>query len=315
MISIALSDLVADNCKVAHTVGSIVGPIAVTCIGDVAAGGALIARLGKVGSGLKYAIKGLQLCDKITDITRPLAKGLKVSAVLVKKVGKLLPEIRIEGKTVLHYVGDKLHIRRFDAATNKVVDTSIEENELGQELTSSIKHDRFSKLVFRNVSFEQFKMTFKATEKEYQEAFLLWGNEQWKELNEYFINHGLNEGWPPHNGFIESHKVTLKRGVILDRYDYNGASLVDGSHRGRFASPKKNDGSMFTFQSRALRGDEADYAEFYDLVVLEDISVEQGSIMPWFNQSGKGIQIMFSEDIEELIKKGKIVIRNLKKIK
>ena len=129
MISIALSDLVADNCKVAHTVGSIVGPIAVTCLGDVAAGGALIARLGKVGSGLKYAIKGLQLCDKITDITRPLAKGLKVSAVLVKKVGKLLPEIRIEGNTILHYVGDKLHIRRFDAVTKQAIDEPIEESE------------------------------------------------------------------------------------------------------------------------------------------------------------------------------------------
>ena len=103
--------------------------------------------------------------------------------MLVKKAGKLLPEIRIEGKTVLHYVGEKLHIRRFDPATNKVIDASIEENELGQELTNSIKYDKFSKLIFRNVSFEQFKMTFKATEKEYQEAFLLWGNEQWKELN------------------------------------------------------------------------------------------------------------------------------------
>ena len=129
MISIALSDLVADDCKVAHTVGSIVGPTAVMCIGDVAAGEALIAQFGKVGSGLKYAIKGLQLCDKITDITRPLAKGLKVSAVLVKKVGKLLPEIRIEGKTVLHYVGDKLHIRRFDAVTKQAVDEPIEESE------------------------------------------------------------------------------------------------------------------------------------------------------------------------------------------
>ena len=89
----------------------------------------------------------------------------------------------------------------------------------------------------------------------------------------------------------------------------------DGSHRGRFASPKKDDGSMFTFQSRALRGDEADYAELYDLVVLEDVSVEQGSIIPWFNHPGQGIQIIFSEDIEELIKKGKIAIRNLKKIK
>ena len=315
LISAALTELVSDDCQTAHTIGSIVGPIAAMAVGDLAAGEAVLTRLGSVGSGLKYAIKGLQLCDKVTDITRPLAKGLKVTTALVRKAGKLIPEIRIEGRTILHYVEDKLHIRRFDVAANKVVDTFIEENELGQELTSSIKHDRLSKLIFRNVSFEQFKMTFKATEKEYQEAFLLWGNKQWKELNEYFISHDLNEGWPPHNGFIESHKVTLKRGVVLDRYDYNGASLVDGSHRGRFASPKKNDGSMFTFQSRALRGDEADYAEFYDLVVLEDISVEQGSIIPWFNQPGQGIQIMFSEDIEELIKKGKIAIRNLKKIK
>ncbi|MBF1406134.1 MAG: glycohydrolase toxin TNT-related protein [Porphyromonas sp.] len=41
----------------------------------------------------------------------------------------------------------------------------------------------------------------------------------------------------------------------------------------------------------------------------------QGPIIPWFNHPGQGIQIIFSEDIEELIKKGKIAIRNLKKIK
>lgn len=88
-----------------------------------------------------------------------------------------------------------------------------------------------------------------------------------------------------------------------------------GAHRGRFASPKRSDGTMFPFQNRALRGDETDDIAFYDLVVLKDISVEQGSIIPWFNQPGQGSQIMFSEDIEELIKEGKIEIRNLKEIK
>ena len=88
-----------------------------------------------------------------------------------------------------------------------------------------------------------------------------------------------------------------------------------GAHRGRFASPKRSDGTMFPFQNRALRGDETDDIEFYDLVVLKDISVEQGSIIPWFNQPGQGSQIMFSEDIEELIKEGKIEICNLKEIK
>ena len=173
LISAALAELVSDDCQTAHTIGSIVGPIAAMAVGDLAAGEAVLTRLGSVGSGLKYAIKGLQLCDKVTDITRPLAKGLKVTTALVRKAGKLIPEIRIEGRTILHYVEDKLHIRRFNAATSKVVDTSIEENELGQELTSSIKHNRLSKLIFRNVSFEQFKMTFKATQKEYEEAFLL----------------------------------------------------------------------------------------------------------------------------------------------
>ena len=142
MISIALSDLVADNCKVAHTVGSVVGPIVATCVGDVAAGSAVIARLGKVGSGLKYAIKGLQLCDKITDITRPLAKGLKVSAVLVKKVGKLLPEIRIEGNTVLHYVRDKLHIRRFDAVTKQAIDEPVDESNLSQKIKEAFERGK-----------------------------------------------------------------------------------------------------------------------------------------------------------------------------
>ena len=135
LVVAALSDLVADDCKVAHTVGSVVGPVAVMCVGDAPAAEAVIARLGKVGSGLKYAIKGLQLCDRITNVPGLLAKGLKVSAALVKKAGKLLPEIRIGGKTVLHYVGDKLRIRRFDAVTKQTIDEPIEESVLSDKLS------------------------------------------------------------------------------------------------------------------------------------------------------------------------------------
>ena len=160
MISAALGELVADNCKVAHTVGSIVGPIIVMCVGDVAAGEAVIARLGKVGSSLKYAIKGLQLCDKVTDITRPLAKGLKVTTVLVKKAGKLLPEIRIEGKTILHYVGDKLHLRKFDAVTKKTIDEPIAESKLSQKIEDALSTEvkeiasaKFTKSLSSNKSF------------------------------------------------------------------------------------------------------------------------------------------------------------------
>ena len=44
------------------------------------------------------------------------------------------------------------------------------------------------------------------------------------------------------------------------------------------------------------------------LSLLSDIEKgykSQGSIIPWFNQPELGTQIMFTEDIEELIKEGK----------
>lgn len=88
-----------------------------------------------------------------------------------------------------------------------------------------------------------------------------------------------------------------------------------GAHRGRFASPKRSDGTMFPFFNRALKGNENDYAEFYDLVILEDLPVEIGTVVSWFNQPGKGVQVMFLKDIEDLIKERKIEIRNLEKIK
>ena len=139
LVVAALSDLVADDCKVAHTVGSVVGPVAVMCVGDGAPAAAVIARLGKVGSGLKYAIKGLQLCDRITNVSGLLAKGLKASAVLVKKAGKLLPEIRIGGKNVLHYVGEKLHFRRFDAVTKQTIDEPVDESNLSQKIEEALE--------------------------------------------------------------------------------------------------------------------------------------------------------------------------------
>ena len=108
--------------------------------------------------------------------TSILKVRLKVSAVLVKKVGKFLPEIRIEGKTVLHYIGDKLHIRRFDAVTKQAIDEPIKESELNVELSKVINPSTvkdISKQVFRKIDLERFKATLKATERQYQETFLL----------------------------------------------------------------------------------------------------------------------------------------------
>jgi hypothetical protein len=72
-----------------------------------------------------------------------------------------------------------------------------------------------------------------------------------------------------------------------------------------------SDGTRIPFPNRALRGNESKYAEFYELVVLEDFSVEMGPAIPWFDQPGKGFQILFPKDIEELIREGKMKIINL----
>ncbi|WP_083808020.1 glycohydrolase toxin TNT-related protein [Capnocytophaga sp. oral taxon 338] len=42
---------------------------------------------------------------------------------------------------------------------------------------------------------------------------------------------------------------------------------------------------------------------------------EYGKTAPWFGQKGKGVQIKFLENIEELVKEGKIEIINIKKLK
>lgn len=104
-------------------------------------------------------------------------------------------------------------------------------------------------------------------------------------------------------------------GTILDRYDFNGVSEEDGVHRGLYASPKKEDGSAYSFNDRALKGNESDYKEFYELVVLEDLSVNIGPVMPWFNRQANGIQIRFSDNIENLSKQNKIELINIRKLK
>lgn len=147
------------------------------------------------------------------------------------------------------------------------------------------------------------------------EAFELWKNQKWQALEEFIKIHGLGDiKWPPCDGFVNIEKKTLKKDDILDRYDWNGLNTRDGNRHGSFASPKKTDGSDFTFEQRALNGNIEGYSEFYEIKILEDIEVEIGDVIPWFGKSGGGKQIKFSEDIFELYRQGKIDIINVKNL-
>ncbi len=169
--------------------------------------------------------------------------------------------------------------------------------------------------IFKNVHYDDFIKTFAATEEQYRRTYQLWGEEKWDELYQYFKNKKLNGGWPPFDGFISKETKMLKKGTILDRYDYNGASMPDGIHRGEYASPKKPDGSDYSYEERALEGNVSEYTEYYEIRVLEDIDVEFGKVIPWHNHSGNGMQIKFSKDIKDLVDTKKIEIINIKKLK
>ena len=158
MIGAALEELVEDDCKLAHTVGSVVGPVVALTLGDYAAAPGLLETLSTVGSGLRYAIKGLQLCDKVTDITRPLAKGLKATTVLIKKAGKLVPEIHIGNNITLHFDGDKLYLRNPKVDAGRGV--AIEESKLSQKIEDALSTEvkeiasaKFTKSLSSNKSF------------------------------------------------------------------------------------------------------------------------------------------------------------------
>lgn len=127
-------------------------------LGDYAAAPGLLETLSTVGSGLRYAIKGLQLCDKVTDITRPLAKGLKATTVLIKKAGKLVPEIHIGNNITLHFDGDKLYLRNPKVDAGRGV--AIEESKLSQKIEDALSTEvkeiasaKFTKSLSSNKSF------------------------------------------------------------------------------------------------------------------------------------------------------------------
>lgn len=139
MIGTALEELVEDDCKLAHTVGSVVGPVVALTLGDFAVGSGLLETLGTVGSGLKYAIKGLQLCDKVTDITSKLAKGLKATTVLIKKAGKLVPELHIGDNITLHIDEDKWFLRNPKVDAGRT--TAVDESNLAQKIEDALSAD------------------------------------------------------------------------------------------------------------------------------------------------------------------------------
>ena len=196
--------------------------------------------------------------------------------------------------------------------------------------------DDFKRMIYRNVSYEDFIETFKATDEQHKIAFKLWGEEKWDELYKFFKENRINEWngvvWPPFNGAKSILKVERGEelaGKVFDRFQVGkDAEKLDG----RFASPVLNSAEgvedlVFTYDSRALSNPITEGTYYYKFKMKKglpsNLEFEYAEAIPWFKLQGTADQIRSSEkfskisghiEIIEVLKfeKGKWKIQKLK---
>ncbi|MEG0926880.1 hypothetical protein [Chryseobacterium sp.] len=135
------------------------------------------------------------------------------------------------------------------------------------------------------------------------QAYDLYKQGKWKELETLFKANNLNGGWPPANGgFNIVDEVPILAGQKYDRY--SGAINYSGSGTptlgGSFTSPIIN-GYVYTFTERALNQEENKYDFYYEIDVLNNalpFKSQTADIIPWFNQTGNGKQTMWKIPID-----------------
>lgn len=91
---------------------------------------------------------------------------------------------------------------------------------------------------------------------------------------------------------LDKKEITLQPGTLTDRY---------GSDAGVYTSPFNTPLTMRSLPIGTIN--ERTYSVFR---ILKPITVDAGTIAPYFGQTGGGIQYVFRESIESLIKKGYI---------
>lgn len=135
------------------------------------------------------------------------------------------------------------------------------------------------------------------------QAWDLWKNQKWSELEKLFKANNINGKWPPNRGFIEFISEPLAVEKEIDRYggyiDNTTGQFID---KGTFASPKGT-----SFESRALPAETINKPYKKYKVIKEIPDVKKGSAIPWFNQPGMGTQYELPKGINKLLEEGYII--------
>lgn len=178
---------------------------------------------------------------------------------------------------------------------------SLDSDETIYESTSEV-----TTVFYQNA--DEFALTYNQpadlSETVKDQAFELYRQGRWSELEMLFKEYNLNGGWPPANGgYNIVDEVSITMGQKYDRYSgavgtYSGtgAPTLGGS----FTSPIIN-GYVYTFSQRALNQPENAYDFYYEIEVLNNLlyfKSQVADVIPWFNQVGKGKQAMWKIPID-----------------
>ncbi|MGN8071632.1 TNT domain-containing protein [Mucilaginibacter sp. SG564] len=132
-------------------------------------------------------------------------------------------------------------------------------------------------------------------------AWMLWKQEKWAKLEQFFTANSLNGGWPPNRGAVDLKVITLPAGILIDRYGgYFDADSVF-QDRGTFVSR-----TGVPFPKRALP-DKTLNSPYRVYKIIKPIpNVRRGVIIPWFGKPGLGVQFETPYIINDLKKEGYI---------
>ena len=136
-----------------------------------------------------------------------------------------------------------------------------------------------------------------------EQAWDLWKQQKWSDIENLFKTNNINRYndlvFPPNNGAINIVKKTL------DPSDFNGNLVIDryGSTTGKFTAPANT-----PFGQRALPASYASQVPQKYKVVKPIQNVEEGQIIPWFNQPGLGTQYKLEQSVQYYIDEGYLQI-------
>jgi nicrotizing toxin Mtb-like protein len=109
-------------------------------------------------------------------------------------------------------------------------------------------------------------------------------------LRGWWLDQNSQYLFPPNSGFARTpHIVTLAPGTRIDRY---------GSPNGAYLAPAGT-----AYAARAVPYDKAKM-EYHRYRVVRPFAVNAGTIAPWFDQRGGGIQYQSDKPVRQLIDEG-----------